>query len=200
MPALQRVVDGIAQQDARLRRPERNPRLAFERREVVDFHQAYAVRVHELERAVWLQDLDAIGAAVQHAEEKRVGIRGCVGGWRVDRVCVQDGFRLCRLRPKRETERYVGAGYGFWRQEAVRTRVVETCNRGIGANWVGHESGAGEGYGNDSAMQERITALGVIGNCKQALRQTRRHWCITGKGFTAGASMQAGRLYFICGV
>jgi hypothetical protein len=49
-------------------------------------------------------------------------------------------------------------------------------------------------------MQERITALGVIGICKQALRQTRRYWRMTGKGFTAGASMQAGRLHFICGV
>jgi hypothetical protein len=49
-------------------------------------------------------------------------------------------------------------------------------------------------------MQERITALGVIGICKQALRQTRDCWCVTGAGFAAGASMQGSRLHFICGV
>src|ERR1700710_2679741 len=47
-----------------------------------------------------------------------------------------------------ETERLVGRCHGVGlrdsRRNAVRTPVVETCDHGIGAGWVGHESGAGE--------------------------------------------------------
>jgi len=109
--ALPGVFDGISQQIPRFLRHSAAHDVPFTGAKS-SISSGRCVHVHELERAVAPQDLDAIRAAVEHAQEERARIEGkSRPGIRIDR-----GFRRAAT----------GAG---------RAESQNACRRGRGLGW-----------------------------------------------------------------